>query len=176
MKRTRQAAIILSLALIFFISLKFILFTSFLNSQKTYLRHSAIITSSEIKHLKIKAGKLYIDRAGIEWKENNKEVVLNGNYYEVLCISHSGDIATVTIISDDEENRLLAGFFNSSSRGGKLKELYYYFLSLYFQGIEEPITSLHYYNTVNYKYIKIGTLDGFLTCLQRPPSNESRLS
>jgi len=63
---------------------------------------------------------LYKDVNGFSWKENNRELVVNGVYYEISKIVIEGDKAFVSIVKDTKENSLFSGFFNSMKKNDNL--------------------------------------------------------
>ena len=46
---------------------------------------------------------LFVSKGSLKWKEKNKELVINGVYYEVLSVKLDRGIATIIIVEDAAE-------------------------------------------------------------------------
>jgi hypothetical protein len=113
MKRTAQFTAFLFVFIIVMISLRYSLFISYVNSQKAEFRNSILKEKHhDLKSLHMPAVELFRDGKSLEWKENNKELVVNGVYYEVLQVKDSAGIGIVILVEDKNENQLFAKYFN----------------------------------------------------------------
>jgi hypothetical protein len=93
-------------------NVRFMLFNTYVRSQKQEFRKKTIEQySKDLIQLQVKSEDLYKSKAGFEWEKNNKELVINGLYHEVLCVRMSGNTATIMILPDTAENKLFAGYF-----------------------------------------------------------------
>lgn len=54
---------------------------------------------------------LYMDQKGLEWKEENKELVIDGVYHEVLKTVPGKTWAVLYLIADHAENALFSRYF-----------------------------------------------------------------
>lgn len=94
------------------IAFKFLVFNSFIQSHKKDFREQLIEQSSEkIFVVKIALRNLLIDKPGFDWKENGKELVINGVYHEVIKIQKNDDHALISLIEDSQENELFNRYF-----------------------------------------------------------------
>lgn len=92
---------------------RFIFFISFVQSQKTNFREDVLHNNqnlvSEIKFLNTDA---FINKNGCEWHENNKELVVNGIYYEVISVTKLKNSVLVKVIADKNENDLFKNYYS----------------------------------------------------------------
>lgn len=90
-------------------------FTGMVKSQKKEFRQQVLQHQhTTVKKIEVAAQDLYEDIKGLEWKEHNKEVVIEGVYHEVLSVERSGDHYIVSILEDRAENELFRNFFDKS--------------------------------------------------------------
>ncbi len=100
---------------------RFIFFISFVQSQKTNFREDVLHKNqnlvSEIKFLNTDA---FVNKNGYEWHENNKELVVNGFYYEVISVIKLKNSVLVKVIADKNENDLFKNFYslNNNTKQG----------------------------------------------------------
>ncbi len=113
MKVLKKLVPAIFLLIIGLIAFRFLCFTAYLEFQKADFR-TQLINSKEahVLQLKFKAGDIFNDKDGYEWKENNNELVINGNYYEVVSVTKVKDTYTVKIISDAAEDTLFQTYFS----------------------------------------------------------------
>lgn len=111
------------LGVILFVSARYLVFVSLIKLQKSEFRKTILAQENKnIQQLKISAGDLYKDRNGIEWKEHNKEVVINAKFYEVISVLRNGDFCLVSIIEDEMENSLFMQFFATNDSTDDLND------------------------------------------------------
>lgn len=92
--------------------MRFVVFNTYVRTQKQEFRKKTIEQNSkDLIQLKINSEDLYKSKVGFEWEKNNKELVINGVYHEVLGVRINGNTATVIILPDAAENELFAGYF-----------------------------------------------------------------
>lgn len=113
-----KSIIALSFILIFLlISLRFAFFISYVKSQKSEFRKQLIASCmASVKKISIRPNQLYRSHRGFEWKENNKELVINGVYHEVVRVERHGSMHEVFIIEDKQENQLFQRYFKLNAR------------------------------------------------------------
>jgi len=93
-------------------NVRFVVFNSYVRSQKQEFRKKTIEQNiKDLIQLHIKTKDLYKSKVGFEWEKNNKELVINGLYHEVLGVRISADIATIIVVPDAAENELFASYF-----------------------------------------------------------------
>jgi hypothetical protein len=149
------------LLLMLVVGCRFLLFQSYVHSQKSEFRKISIENRSEkLQHLMFAENDLYKNANGYEWKHHNKELVINGQFHEVLAVIKKQNGYEVIIITDNAENELFKHFFASETN--KNNSLAYHliqFLQLCFfettspQLIQNPI-SIVSYPPFNYEQLK----------------------
>lgn len=65
--------------------------------------------------LKISKDDIFENKNGLEWKENNKELVIGGLYHEVVSIQSFKNYSLVYVKIDDKENKLRKDFFDCNN-------------------------------------------------------------
>ncbi len=70
------------------------------------------LPQQQFKVLALPAEALFKNKAGFEWKEKNKELVINGHYYEVVTYTVTNGIANVTLLADEAETNLFSVYFS----------------------------------------------------------------
>ena len=119
----------LMLMAMLFTGSRYLVFRSVVNMQKKEFRQQILQQEHKtIKQLSVNPGELYRDGKGLEWKENNKELVINDVYHEVLSVKRCGDLFIVSIIEDTEENELFKKYFH---KAGHKKDIAAYLLFLF---------------------------------------------
>lgn len=109
------------LSTMLFISARFTVLRSVVKGQKKQFRQTALLEQKGgLEQLIFTAEELYKDVRGIEWKENNKEIVINGIYHEVISIERINGNYVVNIIEDKKENELFKNFFEKTDDKGQL--------------------------------------------------------
>lgn len=127
-----------------FVALRFAVLHSVVKIQKKQFRHTALMQQkSEWITLTFNSEELYKDTKGVEWKENNKEIVINGKYHEVVSIEKKNGKYCVNIIDDRKENELFRDFFDKIEKKGQLTDCILYVLAMNFivsdpVGLEQP--------------------------------------
>ena len=159
MKKTRSLFPILFLLLMIFVSFRFLFFVSYIHLQKSNFRQQIVNSNyKELVKLNFQEKDLFIDKNGFEWKEKNKELLLNGSYYEVIKIEKLKDHVEVSVIADKAENLLFETYFklnknlhdSNTNLINLLLNLTYLNtpfqidLRHYFQKIIEPVTFVHF--------------------------------
>lgn len=103
---------ILLIGVFFLITGRFVVFMSFLDSQKPAFRNYVISNQlSKTVSIQLAAKDLFKDTKGITWEDDNKEIIRNGSFFEVVCIKVVKDSALVFILEDEDEKRLFHSFF-----------------------------------------------------------------
>ena len=88
MKRINRFFPFLLILLTCLISSRFLFFVSYIHLQKSEFRKQLIYGNTrEIVQFNLAESDLYLDKNGFEWKEKNKELVVNGVYHEVISIT-----------------------------------------------------------------------------------------
>jgi hypothetical protein len=112
MKLAKIVSPFVLLLIIGVITFRFIFFISYIKVQKHNFRDQLIKESkSEVFEVQLAEGDLFIDKPGFDWKENNKELVIEGVYHEVIAVKKINGKAFVSLIEDKAENTLFKNFF-----------------------------------------------------------------
>lgn len=117
MKQFQAITAIVVLCAMIAISGRFAFFQLHLRSLKADFRHRVLSQSSlPILKLSLKKNDLYVDSGPLQWKDNNKEVVLNGVFHEVVKVILHGDSVTVYLIEDKYESDLYRRYIATDHR------------------------------------------------------------
>lgn len=122
-------------------SLRFQIFRSINRSQKATFRQELLLQNkNEIVFIEVLTLDLFNDRTGLEWKDENKELTLNGQYYEVLKLVKKGNSTLVYLIPDKKESELYKRYFANHQSEGKTRTcLLHFTLGLLY--IPNPVSS-----------------------------------
>lgn len=93
----------------------FLLFSSYISSQKSTFREQTLNGKHNIVEIKFSYDDIFKNKNGFEWKENNKEVIINGLYHEVVSVENFKDHIIVCVMEDSEENERFEKFFCSNN-------------------------------------------------------------
>lgn len=112
MKLVKSLSPFILILIIGLISFRFLFFISYIKGQKSEFRKQ-LISENNNKVIEVKFSKddIYINKNGCEWKEKNKELVINGIFHEVIAIKEINDFFVVSLIEDKAENSLFKKFF-----------------------------------------------------------------
>jgi hypothetical protein len=115
MKIVKSLSPFVLLLIIGVITFRFLFFISYIKVQKCDFRKQLISeNSTKVVEVKFSNDDVFINKNGFEWKEQNKELVINGEYHEVVSIKKFKDHTVVSIISDKAENSLFKKFFSAN--------------------------------------------------------------
>ena len=110
-KKTGYFSVFL-LVLILLLSFRFLFFISFIHLEKSNFREQLVKgNSGEIHKLFFSEADLFKNKNGFEWKENNKELVVNGIYHEVIGLVKKNGHYIVLVLNDQIENTLFQKYF-----------------------------------------------------------------
>lgn len=128
----RFSAIVLLFLLLLFVG-RFLVFTSYIKSQKSDFRKTVLNANSQaIVTLEIPHAQLYKNTKGLEWKEKNRELVIHGKYHDVVRIEKGKCSATIYLLPDTLENELYAKYFETQNSNKGTHHFLKLFLSLQF--------------------------------------------
>lgn len=60
-----------------------------------------------------------LDSAQIHWTKKNRELIVNGEYFDIVSISYNNGIATIQGVFDHEETEMHEAFAASQERDGQ---------------------------------------------------------
>lgn len=115
MKLAKKLSPFVILLIIGVITFRFLFFISYIKVQKHNFRDQLIKESkNEVFEVQLAENDLFMDKPGFDWKENNKELVIDGVYHEVIAIKKINGKAIVSLIEDKAENTLFKKFFSAN--------------------------------------------------------------
>lgn len=113
MKIIKSLSPFILLLIIGAISFRFLFFISYIKGQKSDFRKQILSENTkDLKQVKFSNDDVFKNKNGFEWKEKNKELVINGVYHEVISLKKYVDHTVVSIIEDKAENSLFKKFFS----------------------------------------------------------------
>jgi len=121
MRKAGFLIIPLLILLLLLINFRFSFFATYIKMQKTEFRAALLEKSNQkIIHLQIAKSNLYKNHflhSGkfAEWKENNKELVIDGMFHEVVSVVIVNDTAHLALIEDKAENSLFQKYISSKN-------------------------------------------------------------
>ncbi|WP_317897012.1 hypothetical protein [Aurantibacillus circumpalustris] len=96
-----------------FISFRFLFFVSYVHIKKVEFRQQLLENkSAEVIKFSFEKNDLFQNKNGFQWEKNNKELVVNGVYHEVVKIIKTATGAIVYAIEDKAENSLFQTYFS----------------------------------------------------------------
>lgn len=117
MYRLKQILPFVFILIFVLVSFRYLFFISSIRLQKSEFRRQLIESSDkQIIQLEIDAKELFKDKAGLEWKKNNKELLVNGEYHEVIGLKKINGKIIVSIIEDKAENELFKKYFGLNNK------------------------------------------------------------
>jgi len=121
MIKFRQIVAVIFLAVFAIVVFNYSFFRAYIKLKKSDFRKEiAVSFSSKLEKVEMDKCDLYRDKNAVEWVDENKEVVINGKFYEVISIVVSGNKAVISITKDEQENRMFSSFFSHQSENNVL--------------------------------------------------------
>jgi hypothetical protein len=112
MKIIKSISPFILLLIIGVITFRFLFFISYIKGQKNDLRQQLLSeNNTALVEVEFLNSDVFENKNGFEWKEHNKELVINGIYHEIISIKKYKDYTIVSIIEDKAENSLFKKFF-----------------------------------------------------------------
>jgi hypothetical protein len=112
MKIIKSISPFILLLIIGVITFRFLFFISYIIGQKNDLRQQLLSeNNTALVEVEFLNSDVFENKNGFEWKEHNKELVINGIYHEIISIKKYKDHTIVSIIEDKAENSLFKKFF-----------------------------------------------------------------
>ena len=147
----RQITILFFLTALLIIASKYSLFQSYLHSKKIEFRQASLVSNDKVvQKLVIPTENLYKDVKGIEWKDKNKEVVYNGDFFEVIKIERKGNLAELYLVEDKQENSLFAAFIKDSKQQDDATKCIHFFMTLNFLSSTKIVINTNFPTKVNH--------------------------
>jgi hypothetical protein len=154
------------------VAFHFVFFTVYLNLGKTTARTNALsLVNENMKILTFKKSDLYKNKNGLEWKDANKELVVNGVYYEVIKLVSMDELITAYLVKDIKETNLVKRYFNLANRHSKnLVDTGNFLLSLkYLQTSSQVVVTNDYSYLIKMEFNPVFSTLDFKKELIKPP-------
>lgn len=103
-----------------FVVFHFVFFMAFMSLNKGTARNKALsLVNKNLSVVRLKKADLFINKNGIEWKDENKEMKILGYYFEVVSIKVTGDLAIAYLVADTRETGLAHSYFKLTRKHNK---------------------------------------------------------
>jgi hypothetical protein len=160
------------LLLLLVLSLSHFIFVRYVKTQKHHFRSQVLkMGVNDVFAYTLIESDLYKDSNGIEWKDEGKELVVNGKYHEIIQISCKNGIATLLLVPDELENKLFSTYFNlRNANPNSLPGTLLHFMGLlFFHGIQAEFNSLKMQMVLFFKGEPPFTLSSYSEKIIKPP-------
>lgn len=173
MKNKKIPVSFLLILIILMITGRFLIFISYAESQKTVFRAELLQKQLlQTKTLRVSPENLFLNKNGMTWKENNRELLLNGVYHEVVALKRLKNVVLVYLVEDEEENRLFEKFFALNKKKSPfLVELFKLLSAINFTHQDSAFICLFSSPALPYQVEEFLNLKNHSTELIRPPKN-----
>ena len=112
MKSLKKYIAIGLVGLLVFTSVSYLIFNQVLQFQKEEFRVTSLrLADRNTKQIRIPSSSLYQNDGNLQWAEDNRELIIQNVYYEVISVTLTGDTCIINAIEDEEENRSYTDFF-----------------------------------------------------------------
>jgi hypothetical protein len=169
----KAGIILIGLALTIFVTGHFFIFQISQNSHKNQFRSYMLQNLDQTIKVDITPSELYSSSEKIKWIDGNKEVIIDGQLYDVLGSKNSGKTVSLFLINDAKEKDLINNYeqlanslHNTSSSGS---ELIKDFLSLKY--LQDPLIEIvQQFTVLTSEYTDyIPNLSSVFISLENPP-------
>jgi hypothetical protein len=145
---------------------------SYLSSNKSEFRERSLGSADlSVKELSINREDLFLNKNGITWHDEGKEIEFNDEYFEVSNIILGEKLASIILVKDKAESDLLNSFLTNSKK--KFDLLFSFFKMLGdFNSLTSPAKNNFYFTFSTGKYSDTisSLISGITGELFRPPS------
>ncbi len=154
------------------VSCRFIVFNSYVKTQKHEFRKKALEENiSELKIISCHTNQLFRSKPGLEWKKNNKELVIDGVYHEVLRTETKGNVSYIYVIPDKEESNLFNTYFTSDKNKSTNASICSLLLNVFMMFESNRFCFALFTNLVHYRHLDTHKLPDFKgNDLLKPPA------
>jgi len=97
---------IAAVLILVFITGHFFLFKIAQHSHKSEFKHYLKSNAVTIQKIELSPSELFVDSKTITWKDDNTEIEMNGEMYDVMEIKNSGTKVILSIVPDKVEKTL----------------------------------------------------------------------
>lgn len=134
MKRLLPPVCLLLTACVLLVACRFLFVSSYLRHKKQEFRAEALLApGAVVLEMRLPLSMLYRDAPGLQWVDQNKELVVNGVFHEVVGFRVNGETVTVLLVEDTAESLLFAAFLADDSEKNGLSVFYYLIASFQFR-------------------------------------------
>ena len=134
----------------------FIFFKTYIKANKEEFRKKTLSRSnSKLLTLTLELKDLYVNKNGIEWEDDNKEIVAGNTHFDIVTIKLNKKSAEIILIEDRDENSLFAKHLSTSKeRSKQLADISGFLLNLIYLQNQQNINLINNSNKadLNSKY------------------------
>lgn len=113
--------------------LHFSLFVIYVQMNKSGFRSQTFIQSNTITKFRCASEDLYKNKNNLVWKDDNKELEVNGVLHEVVYIQMIKSTAVIYVMNDENENSLITKFHKTlGNHHNNLAKLFHLLFQLNF--------------------------------------------
>lgn len=106
----KAGIIIIGLALAIFVSGHFFIFKLSQNSHQNQFRAFIFKNLDKVIKVDISPFELYSSSSKIKWLDDNKEVVIDNQIYDVVGLKNSGKTVSLFLMNDNQEKNLIDNY------------------------------------------------------------------
>ena len=167
--------IVLATLLLLFIVLiaaRYTVFSSAMAFQKQQSRNLAV-NALHLKKMVIQSQTLYQNTDKMQWMDNRKEVLVDGEMYEVAAIKKDNGLSVLYLLADSKESGWLAAFNKIDGSQNKQWQDLFQLLTLigfYVVGLGLLLGQWRTSQNINYVRLSYQTVSQFQSGLIKPPS------
>ncbi len=172
MNKLRTCISVFLITLMALVCCRYVIFNSYVRVQKHEYRKKALENHiGEVRTIDCRSQDLYNNKPGFEWKKNNKEVVINGVYHEVLNIVRKGSAVKIYVIPDTEESKLFNSYFTSDKNKDNNSSICALILNVLMMFEKESIHFTRTADRIHYNVTPEGSLpSGHTNSMIKPPA------
>lgn len=134
------------------IACRYLLFISLLQINKEYLREEALLVENK-SQLVLAKQDLYKSTNKLVWKDDNKEVEINNELYEVISLKEERNSFVLELVKDKKETLWLNLFLNFNLKNNvlvsllKLLNQFQFFMEIKFHKVQNVTSKAFNYLT-----------------------------
>jgi hypothetical protein len=149
--------------------------SSYKSSYKTFIKKEQ--SNLYLNKLSINPSELYVNSKTIIWEDGNKEIIKDGNLYDIISVDFENGKVTLTVISDNKELELKKQFTHffkedySQPSNNLAKLLKQFFCLKFLSTIAVAVNSKLFNSTISYTPYFLLKIKSVFLILEVPPPN-----
>jgi hypothetical protein len=152
----------------------FLIYKTFISSYKKEFR-SWIFSShnASMSQLAINPSALFVNSQDLLWEDENKEIIYNGELYDVVGRHNEHGKVILTLVNDKNEldlNKEFASGFDDSKNSSGLLKILKQFLGLKFLGSQNDLTLQDPFSICSFSELTSLLSNGFADGILQPPA------